>query len=357
MYDGLMKSALALLLLVGLHGVTPAQTKAAPDVSSPWVKKVLAWFDGAAGASTHKSGTRKLRGEVLDLIATNHNVVLFLDREFTGAPSSLMAVTWAGEIHAFDLTPAQARASGLAAGGAHLFKSESTENDMRVVPPHFRLDRLEVKGGTTVEGNQEIACSVVCKVTSKPKKGSFTLRRIWTQGSRSTTSFRLLDQMPEDGAIAFTVGPLNKAEGDVHFGPTAVLVDLLMTDPDFGVGFIASNTVGFLVDVKPDLDAFSRLGLKLMDEAVALLASVKDAATAAAALEDFKRFAKRNEAVVEAMERLAPTPEQNAAFEKKYGPKMDDVTRRLGEQVARLEATDYGKAFLDQAETGGKEPR
>jgi hypothetical protein len=346
----------AAVLAVALAPVFAQPPEDPPERPEPFVQEVLAWVDRALGTSAGEPGSRSLRHDVEAAVAGNNNVSIFLDRGFTGGTASLMAITWAGGIHGFELTDKQAREAGLAPNGGYIVKSDASENSLRTVTPIIRLERLEAKGGASVSGSAEIECTAVCKVSERPTTGTPTLRVRVSQGRTSKVSYTFLPAYPDDGAFAFTIQPVNGDGEEVRFGPTVVAADLLVALTD-GRSAIISNTAAFLLDVRPDLDAFARLGLQMMDEAVALLAGVEDTATATATFDAFQRFSTRNKALVEAMARLQPTPEQDRDIEAKYGAKMDAVGRKLAEQVTRLEATDYGKAFLDRAESAGGEQR
>jgi len=304
-------------------------------------------FDPAADADFG----RRLSTQMDQCLANGDNVRIVIDGGSLRGGQAKYLITWAGQMLAFDLTTAQCRASGASAKGAVASTVRQDEASDAWDPLPFTLEGLRIDNIGGIKGDEPITGSVKCRTTGLVPPGRLVLRTMYRTETSSRIGLKFFDKVPDDGVFKFSV-ELQEKEGVVHFGPTPVLVDVLLTSGMVERGTVASNAVGAVADVLPDPEGYMRAGLQFMERITAIMASVKDEATAAQALNDYTECALKNQSLVEAMERMGPVPaELDAELSKKYNPQIEAVAARMQVELTRLEQAPYaGEAFFQKIE-------
>jgi hypothetical protein len=330
-------------------GVLASGTVGQETRESPVRRKVLDWFESVRGP-TVTAATAKNMAAAADLsLAKGNEVTVLVDGSLTRSGKAVYGTSWGEEFYSFVLTPDQAKAVGLAPDRVTVLGSAPSGSPPRVPKPAVVLSDVRIEGGSTVPGSARISGTLSYRY-ERPAKDAVPTLRVAYRLKQSILSFQPVKDLSDQGTLSFTIGPVNSEDGEVAFGPMPVFIEMVEGDGVSG-GSVVSNTVGLLLDVRPDLDAFARLGIAMFDKIADLLATVQDRASAAKAVDDLKQLMIRNTAVVEAMERLAPTKEQDAEIERKYGAKMNAAAGRMQEQVTRLEQSDYaGEAFFEEVQ-------
>jgi len=314
---------------------------------SPMRRKFRDWLESARGPTLKESTVTALTSNVVASLDKGDDVNVLIDGNLTRSGNSVYATTWGDDLYAFVITPAQAKAAGLIAEGLISSGSPRSAVKQRMAKPIVTLSDVKIEGGLSVHGNAPVSGTVAYRF-ERPAKDAAVMFRVTRRLEKSVLTFINVNDLSDKGTIPFSIGPINSGESEVAFGPMPVFIELVMAG-EGGAAAVASNTIALLLDVRPDLDAFARLSIGVFDKFTDILATVQDRASGAKAIEAYKQLATRNTALVEAMERLAPTKEQDAEIERKYGAKMDAAARRMQEQVTRIEQAEYGAAFFEDA--------
>jgi hypothetical protein len=339
---------------------SPSNTAVSPTVAE-LKAKVEQWLAATFAPTADRDIVRKLSANVAESLGRDKNVRIILDGEMTADGTARFALTWGGRLHTFKISQAQCRAAGVAARGAAANHIDRDEADQPLSPAPFVLDSLQVDNLGKITGDQSITGSVVCRLApgQSPPAGSQIVVRVMCRSERSLDrSFRFIDAIPADGVIKFALDPINRGLGGAsnhwHFGPTPLVVDLLLTsaDAEVGKGLVASNAVGVVIDVLPDPEGYMQASLAFMEEVVAILVSVQDAASAEKALADLQSSSLRNASLADAMERMPPLPpERDSELSAKYEARLQAVATKMQEQLTRLEQAPYaGEAFFEKFE-------
>ncbi|MCB9852280.1 MAG: hypothetical protein H6819_04225 [Phycisphaerales bacterium] len=310
------------------------------------------WFRANADVMGDRDLLRQV-AETMDRgLADGKNIRIILDGKLVRGGGSRFLATWSGRFYEFPITTAQCRAAGAAAGaavGSLCVQSESAEV---MEKPVIQIEDLKVDDEENLPGNHAVTGTASYSIVGEIPEGQIVVRAMYRAEASSAMAYRVLSDFPKVGKVSFLLDPVNEKATDVQFGPTLVMVDILVLRNGAPAGLVASNTIGRIVDVQPDPEGFVRSGIQFMNRASDILESVRDEKTAAMAIQEYRKEALKNRSVVDAMERLGTLPpDQLEALSKKYESQMNAATARLQTQVKRIEAAPYaGEAFLTRIE-------
>ena len=97
-----------------------------------------------------------------------------------------------------------------------------------------------------------------------------------------------------------------------------------------------------------DAESMVKQTIAAMDETAQVLATVKDEASAKAAVPRLKSLAEQRRKIEEKVATVkTPPPEEQAELQKKYAARLTEVSTRLVQEAMRVSQVPGGKAALD----------
>ncbi len=97
-----------------------------------------------------------------------------------------------------------------------------------------------------------------------------------------------------------------------------------------------------------DADSLVKQTISAMDETAQVMATVKDEASAQAAVPRLKALAEKRRKIEEKMAAVkTPPPAEQAELQKKYAARLSEVTATLMQEAMRVSNVPGGRAALD----------
>jgi hypothetical protein len=185
------------------------------------------------------------------ILGEGSHFILLVPADLSKTGKAYYGLSWAGQFHAFTLTPDQARRFGLKPGGVQI-GTGARRSDVRRAQPLAQLDRLQIDNAARLPGDKAITGTVVCHL-SEDLPSDLVLRFAYKLKGSTVFVTKPVRELPPDGVLKFSIDGVNKDQKDLHFGPMPVFVDLCLEN---GGGFdrrltVVSNTLGALLDVRP----------------------------------------------------------------------------------------------------------
>lgn len=114
--------------------------------------------------------------------------------------------------------------------------------------------------------------------------------------------------------------------------------------------FAASLLAAFLLAgcASDDADSLVKQTIQAMDETSQVMATVKDEASAQAAVPRLRALAERRKKIEEKMAAVKTPPQaEQAELQKKYAARLSEVTTSLMQEAMRVSTVPGGKAALE----------
>jgi hypothetical protein len=233
---------------------TPAAVApAAPPVDRPDVKaRVTAWLKENNRHGPGHAMVGQLSARVARQLDKGGGFELSLGAGLLKSGTPTLLTAWDGELFVLPYSPEQARALDLTAQKVEFRETGSRRDPIRA-PPLLELAQPRIDGADALDTSRKITGSVQYR-WREVFAGSYALRFRCTPGKQGTTRyFYLKAGLPaQDGAIAFTYGPLESA-GPAYGGPVPVFFDVVnFTEPNrTDLVTVVSNPVATLVTIVP----------------------------------------------------------------------------------------------------------
>jgi hypothetical protein len=348
-----MRARLAHRLMSGLVVLAFVSIARADDgkvIQNDLRGQVQTWLREHLSDSPEQDVRQGISQDLGDGVASGRDVMFVVDSQASTDHRAYFGMTCGGLLYTFRITDDQVRAAGTRQNEVGAVVLKPYKIDHQASPFPLELGALELDQPDRISRDAKITGTVRCTAKADFAGKSLVVRTHIAEGiDRQRTTNQEIDALPPDGVLHVDVGPLN-VDDEIILAPVMVIVDVIVRGETAKDAIVIAAGAGAVLSIAIDGDTYFRASIQFTNKTADILASVVDGNSANEAVEKYVALATAGSAIADAGDKLktAITPAEEQRLTQQYEQPLLTALKRLSDENERLEATEFGQAFLKQ---------